>query len=147
MLMKKKTALESSHDYLGHDLGSMNHYSDVSCTPPSTSRSVTASPPRGTLTPEQRELKRQRDQARRDSKTSVRARRTMSGSYGSQSPPMSMGEFSSATAMPVYSASPSSISLLAEPVTAVSGPGYISSYSSPLPDQGQPMFPAEFSGL
>ncbi|KAI0125744.1 hypothetical protein BJ170DRAFT_445488 [Xylariales sp. AK1849] len=138
-------SLDSSTDLLGHDLGSMGHGSDASLTPPSTSRSVTASPPRGTLTPEQRELKRQRDQARRDSKTSVRARRALSTSYSSQSPPVTMAEFSTASALPIYSTSPSQISLLAEPVT-MSGSSYVPSYStSPLPDQG--MFSAPFSTL
>jgi hypothetical protein len=45
------------------------------------SRSLSSSPPRGTLTPEQRELKRQRDMARRSSKTRVRQERSSSNSY------------------------------------------------------------------
>ncbi|KAK8011757.1 hypothetical protein PG989_000017 [Apiospora arundinis] len=89
-------------DLLGHDLGSVGHGSDISLTPPSTSRSVTGSQPRGTLTPEQRELMRQRDLARRDSKASIRARRGMNGSYSSHSPPVSMNDFPQSSAMPVY---------------------------------------------
>lgn len=134
--------LESSAELLGHDLASVSHSSDASGTPPSGSRSVTSSPPRGTLTAEQRELKRQRDQARRDSKISVRARRGLSSPYSSQSPPVSMAEFSS-PALPIYTTAPSQISLLTQPVTTVAG-GYIPAYlSSPLPDQ----FPAQFSTL
>ncbi|KAI0011280.1 hypothetical protein F4779DRAFT_615749 [Xylariaceae sp. FL0662B] len=139
--------LDSGSDLLGHDLSSVGHSSDASLTPPSGSRSLTSSPPRPTLTPEQRELKRQRDQARRDSKSSVRARRAMSTYSSSQSPPMSLHEFSSASPMPVYTTAPSQISLLAEPVTTMSS-SYIPSYStSPLPDHGNsnmfsPQFPA-----
>lgn len=134
--------LDANVDLLGHDLGSMSHGSDVSLTPPTSSRSITASPPRGPLTPEARELKRQRDQARRDSKNSVRARRAMStASFSSNSPPMTMAEFSGAPALPIYSTSPSQISLLAEPVTTVPGSSYIPSYStSPLPETGPSMF-------
>ncbi|KAI6088005.1 hypothetical protein F4821DRAFT_258462 [Hypoxylon rubiginosum] len=140
--------LDSGHDLLGHDLNSIGHGSDASLTPPSGSRSITSSPPRFTLTPEQRELKRQRDQARRDSKTSVRARRAMSNySSASQSPPMSMHEFSSASPVPVYTTAPSQISLLAEPATTLAS-SYMPSYStSPLPDHGSPMFTPQFSSL
>ncbi|KAI1128254.1 hypothetical protein F5Y10DRAFT_178362 [Nemania abortiva] len=132
--------LESSPELLSHDISSVGHGSDISSlTPPSGSRSLTSSPPRPILTPEQRELKRQRDQARRDSKTSARVRRGMSGnSYPptAQSPPVAMHDFSSASPMPIYTTAPSQISLLAEPVTTV-GPSYMPSYStSPLPDHG-----------
>ncbi|KAK7970798.1 hypothetical protein PG988_009871 [Apiospora saccharicola] len=138
---------DAGQDLLGHDLGSVSHGSDASLTPPSTSRSVTASPPRGTLTPEQRELKRQRDLARRDSKASLRARRGMSGSYASHSPPVSMNDFTPSSTLPVYTTSPSQISLLAEPVTTMPGTGYIPSYSSPLPEPSHSMFAGNFSSL
>ncbi|KAH9908720.1 hypothetical protein F4778DRAFT_718412 [Xylariomycetidae sp. FL2044] len=141
--------LDSSSDYLGHDLASVGHSSDASMTPPSGSRSLTSSPPRPILTPEQRELKRQRDQARRDSKASVRARRAMSNySSSSQSPPASISEFSSASPVPVYTTAPSQISLLAEPVTTVGGSSYIPSYSSSLSDHSNSsMFSPQFSPL
>ncbi|KAI0549112.1 hypothetical protein F4679DRAFT_280436 [Xylaria curta] len=139
--------LESSPELLSHEVSSVGHGSDISSlTPPSGSRSLTSSSPRPILTPEQRELKRQRDQARRDSKTSTRVRRGMSNnSYPpatAQSPPVTIHDFSSAPAMPIYTTAPSQISLLAEPVTTV-GPSYMSSYStSPLPDHGNSqMFP------
>lgn len=45
---------------------------------PMYARSLSSSPPRASLTPEQRELKRQRDHARRDSKTRVRRERSTS---------------------------------------------------------------------
>ncbi|KAI1352226.1 hypothetical protein F5Y01DRAFT_324421 [Xylaria sp. FL0043] len=145
--------LEASPEMLSHDIPSVGHGSDISSLtpPPSGSRSLTSSPPRPILTPEQRELKRQRDQARRDSKTSVRVRRGMSNnaySAAAQSPPVTMHEFSSASPMPIYTTAPSQISLLAEPVTTV-GPSYMSSYStSPLPDQGNSqMFTPHYSPL
>ncbi|KAI2624367.1 hypothetical protein GGR54DRAFT_573005 [Hypoxylon sp. NC1633] len=141
--------LDAGSDLLGHDLSSIGHGSDASLTPPSGSRSLTSSPPRFSLTPEQRELKRQRDQARRDSKTTARARRAMSTySSASQSPPVSMHEFSSASPVPVYTTAPSQISLLAEPASTMSG-SYMPSYStSPLPDHGgSAMFTPQFSSL
>ncbi|KAI1116843.1 hypothetical protein F5Y14DRAFT_448639 [Nemania sp. NC0429] len=144
--------LESSPELLSHDISSVAHGSDISSlTPPSGSRSLTSSPPRPILTPEQRELKRQRDQARRDSKTNARVRRGMSNnSYSpvAQSPPVAMHDYSSTSAMPIYTTAPSQISLLAEPVTTV-GPSYMSSYStSPLPDHGNSqMFSSHYSPL
>ncbi|CAJ2513809.1 Uu.00g019280.m01.CDS01 [Anthostomella pinea] len=144
------SSLDSGSDLLGHDLSSVDHGSDPSLSPP-TSRSPTSSPPRPILTPEQRELKRQRDQARRDSKSSHRAHRAMSThsySSASQSPPVTMSEFSTSP-MPVYTTAPSQISLLAEPVTTMSGHSYIPSYSaSPLPEHGNShMFSPHFSSL
>ncbi|KAI1491391.1 hypothetical protein F5X96DRAFT_693421 [Biscogniauxia mediterranea] len=145
------SGLDPTTDLLGHDLSSVGHGSDASLTPPSNPRSLTSSPPRPILTPEQRELKRQRDQARRDSKSSVRARRGMSSSYSSasQSPPVTMSEFAASSPMPVYTTAPSQISLLAEPVTTLPGHSYIPSYSpSPLPDHGNSgMFSPPFSSL
>ncbi|KAK3337092.1 hypothetical protein B0T19DRAFT_60243 [Cercophora scortea] len=124
--------LESGSGLLGHDMG---HYgSEASMTPPSGSRSVTASPPRGTLTPEQRELKRQRDQARHDSKMHIRGRRTGSGSSSVYSPPVSLADLSSgSSSMPIYTTAPAGISLLAEPPTSQ----YLPSFSPPVPEHSQ----------
>jgi hypothetical protein len=114
-----------------HDLGPYG--SDASLTPPSGSRSVTASPPRTNLTAEQRELKRQRDQARHNSKMQVRGRRTDSGS-SVYSPPVTLSDMTTgASSMPVYTTAPSQISLLAEP----SAPHYLPPFSPPLQDQNQ----------
>ncbi|KAL0939360.1 uncharacterized protein CTRU02_205970 [Colletotrichum truncatum] len=137
---------ESSGTLLGHNLASLGSASDASLTPPSGSRSVTASPPRGVLTPEQRELKKQRDQARRDSKASARGRRTGSNPY-IHSPPLSMPDVSSTMGVPVYTTAPAPISLLAEPTTTMGASSYLPSYSPPLSDHGYqngypPMAPA-----
>ena len=116
-----------------HDL---NPYgSDASLTPPSGSRSVTASPPRTTLTAEQRELKRQRDQARHNSKMQARGRRADSGASSVYSPPVTLADMTTgASSMPIYTTAPSQISLLAEP----SAPHYLPPFSPPLQDQNQP---------
>ena len=107
--------------------------SDASLTPPSGSRSVTASPPR-TLTAEQRELKRQRDQARHSSKVHARTRRTDSASSSVYSPPVTLADMSSGvSSMPVYTTAPSQISLLAEPAA----PQYLPPFSPPLSDPQQ----------
>lgn len=132
--------VEQGNGLLGPDLG---HYgSEASLTPPSGSRSVTASPPRSSLTPEQRELKRQRDQARHNSKMHVRGRRTGSGSSSVYSPPPTLADLSTgAPSMPIYTTAPSQISLLAEPPTTQ----YLPSFSSPIPDHGQAnMFPGHY---
>lgn len=50
---------------------------------PVYARSLSSSPPRGSLTPEQRELKRQRDFLRRDSKTRIRRDRSASNQSNS----------------------------------------------------------------
>ncbi len=132
--------VEQGNGLLGQDLG---HYaSDASLTPPSGSRSVTASPPRSGLTPEQRELKRQRDQARHNSKMQARVRRTGSGSSSVYSPPVSLADLTTGTSsMPVYTTAPAQISLLAEPPTTQ----YLPSFSSPIPDHSQQsMFPGHY---
>lgn len=46
-------------------------------------RSIPSSPPKGTLTPEQKELKRQRDHARRETKTQMRRERSTSNTSNS----------------------------------------------------------------
>jgi len=60
--------------------GNLNPYEDNKFMP-MYARSISSSPPRGTLTPEQRELKRQRDLSRRDSKVQVRRDRSTSNPY------------------------------------------------------------------
>ncbi|KXH29386.1 hypothetical protein CNYM01_14227 [Colletotrichum nymphaeae SA-01] len=127
---------EASGSLLGHNLSSLgHHHQDASLTPPSGSRSVTASPPRGTLTPEQRELKKQRDMARRDSKASQRVHRAGSNPY-IHSPPLSLPDVSSTMGVPVYTTAPAPISLLAEPATSMGSSSYLPSYSPPLSDHG-----------
>lgn len=131
---------------LGQD---MSHYApESSLSPPMHSRSATSSPPR--MSAEQRELKRQREQARRDSKLSARIQRA--GSQGSHSgyevssPPPNQGEFahtSSMSSMPVYTTAPTDISLLTEPTT-LAPQMVLPSYSPPLPSSNQMGFPSPY---
>lgn len=127
-------AMENAN-LLAHNLAS--YASDVSLSPPTGSKSVTASPPRGILTAEQRELKRQRDQARRDSKMSQRQMRadSRSSSYA-HSPPITMADLATgASSLPVYGTAPSQISPLSEPVSTVAPQQYMQPYSPPLESQ------------
>lgn len=127
--------MESGSGLMPPELGHHHHYgSDASLTPPSGSRSVTASPPRTTLTAEQRELKRQRDQARHNSKLQARTRRTDSASSSVYSPPVTLADMTTASSsMPVYTTAPSQISLLTEPAA----PQYLPAFSPPLQEQNQ----------
>jgi len=103
---------------------------------PVYARSLSSSPPRGNLTPEQRELKRQRDTARRDSKTKIRRDRSTSNPYiVSQhgSPNLVPGQVSE------YTSSISPSPLLSQASPAMSN----SSFLAPFPTQtgvdgGQP---------
>lgn len=129
---------------LAHDFAS--YVSDVSLSPRTGSRSTTASPPRGILTAEQRELKRQRDQARRDSKMSQRQQRAHSSSSSYvQSPPISMADIrTGASSLPIYTTAPSQISALSAPVSTVAPQQYMPSYSPPLESQSS-MFSQQYS--
>jgi hypothetical protein len=133
-----------SANLLGHNLGSYG--SDVSLTPPSAPRSVTSSPPRGILTAEQRELKRQRDQARRDTKISQRQRRADSGASSYvHSPPVTMADLTTgASSLPIYTTAPSQISVLAQPVSTLAPQQYLPSYSPPMESQAN-MFSSQYS--
>ncbi|KAH8837380.1 hypothetical protein MCOR07_011752 [Pyricularia oryzae] len=126
----------SSYSWSGHQLG---HYgSEASLTPPSGTSSVTASPPRN-MSAEQRELKRQQDQARRNSKNAARMRRAGSGSTYGQSPPVSLAELATPASLPVYTTGPTQISLLAEPPTSLTSAASYSlpTYSTSLPSDPQ----------
>ncbi|KAL8303512.1 hypothetical protein RB600_007119 [Gaeumannomyces tritici] len=133
----------NNNGLLGHDLSSYG--SEASLTPPSGTSSVTASPPRN-MSAEQRELRRQRDQARRDTKKAVRIRRATGSSYGG-SPPVSMVDMASPTNLPVYTTGPTQISLLTEPTTLASTSSYsMPTYATSLPTdpQTQPLFSAPY---
>ncbi|KAH7030975.1 uncharacterized protein B0I36DRAFT_117139 [Microdochium trichocladiopsis] len=139
--------LDPNADFLNNDFCSVGPSSDGGLSSSSAdSRSITSSPPHPTLTAEQRELKRQRDMARRDSKTSVRAHRAMSDFRASQSPPMSMNEYNPANNLPIYTTVQPPLSLLSEPVTTLPGVStYMPSYTSPpLSDQQSAMFTSSY---
>lgn len=134
-----------SANMLGNELNS--YASDVSLTSPGHSRSGTASPPRGLISAEQRELKRQRDQARRGAKISQRQSRADSGSSSTyvNSPPVTMADLTTgASSLPIYTTAPSQISVLAEPVSTIAPQQYMPSYSPPLESQSN-MFASQYS--
>ncbi|KXJ92322.1 hypothetical protein Micbo1qcDRAFT_61232 [Microdochium bolleyi] len=144
--------LDLNANFLDNSLCSVGPSSDAGMTSSSVdSRSITSSPPYPRLTAEQRELKRQRDMARRDSKASVRSHRAMSDYRASQSPPLPIHEFNVGPSMAVYTSSQPQLSLLPEPVTTLPGVStYLpSSYtaSPPLSDQQAAMFPASYDYL
>lgn len=62
--------------------GQLSPYDELKPSP-IYARALSDSPPRASLTPEQRELKRQRDHARRDTKTRQRRERSLSNPYAS----------------------------------------------------------------
>ncbi|KAL2266605.1 hypothetical protein VTJ83DRAFT_5957 [Remersonia thermophila] len=134
--------MHSGNSLLPPDLQS--YASEASLSPPCGSRAGTASPPRIVLTPEQRELKRQRDQARHQSKLQARSRRAESASssvYSAASTPLS-DMTTASPSMPVYTTAPAPLSLLTEP----SAPHFLPSYSPALSDQSQSsVYPSSYS--
>jgi len=109
---------------------------------PVYARSLSSSPPRGTLTPEQRELKRQRDHARRDSKTRVRRERSTSNPYvvsQRTSPdllPRTLPEYTTnLTPSPLLSSGPLPQQPQGSP--ALSSSSYLTPYSPQLGENGQ----------
>jgi len=106
---------------------------------PMYARSISDSPPRANLTPEQRELKRQRDFARRDSKVRMRRDRSTSNPYTlspKPSPEMlsrSLSEFSNTLApSPLLSQGSQGSPNLSN----ISSPAYLSGYTPNLSDAG-----------
>ena len=128
----------------GMTSGQLTPYDDPKLMP-IYARSISSSPPRASLTPEQRELKRQRNHARRDSKSRIRRDRSLSSPYSTSqrtSPNLlarSLTEFPSALA-------PSP--LLSHGSPSLSNSTYLAApYSSSLmPDQAPPdMYGTMFS--
>ena len=118
--------------------------SDPSLTPPSEPRSLTGSPQRAPISID-RDLKRERSLARRDSKLASRMRRMDSSS---SPPPVHMGDVSGAMHMPIYSTAPSSMPMLAEAHNALQGQGYLPQYGSPMhhgPHSSQMFSPPQYS--
>lgn len=110
---------------------------------PVYSRSLSSSPPRANLTPEQRELKRQRDHARRDSKTQLRRERSASNTSNRSNPyiasqngspdllPRTLPEYASnLTPSPLLSQG----SLQSSP--ALGSNSFLAPYSPPLNEHG-----------
>lgn len=108
--------------------------SESSVSPQSVPKTLPNSPSRSILTPEQRELKKQRDRARRDSRVSTRMHRASGSSYMG-SPPMTMSDVTSALALPIYTTAPPAISLLSEPASSLNDAPYLPPYSPNMQEQ------------
>lgn len=108
-------------------------------------RSVSSSPPRVSLTPEQRELKRQRDHARRDTKERMRRERSTSNPYTASpraSPEMltrSLSEYSNTLAPSPLLSQQGSPSL-----SNISSPAYLAPFTPQMSDNGADMYGGVF---
>lgn len=122
----------SGSSLLSPGLSSMGHVSPQS-------RSVTSSPPRFTLSTDQREVKRQSDRARRDSRIVSRMRRANSNSYvDSSSSTMGLPSTTGAMSIPTYTTAPAPVTLMSDTPTSMSSSTYLQSYSPTLEDQQPP---------
>ncbi|KAG9248448.1 hypothetical protein BJ878DRAFT_488344 [Calycina marina] len=116
---------------------------------PLYARSISSSPPRGNLTPEQRELKRQRELARRDSKVRMRRDRSISNPYTSSpipSPEMmsrTLSEYSNQNLAPSPHLSQGSQG--SPNMSAMGSPNYLSSFTPQIGDSSNDMFGNSFS--
>ncbi|CAG9970787.1 unnamed protein product [Clonostachys byssicola] len=137
------------HDHiLEADFTSMHSASDPSLTPPSIASSITSSPPRTAFTTEQREMKRQQDRVRRDSRLVSRLRRVSSQPSYLESPPLSIADVTSSMELPTaYTSAAAPMSLLTEPAGPLTTQSYLPPYSPPLPEaaQASPMFPSPYA--
>ncbi|PHH83803.1 hypothetical protein CDD83_2925 [Cordyceps sp. RAO-2017] len=127
----------SGSSVFGNDLNNMIVGSEPSLTPPSETRSLASSPSRGSWTPAQAELKRQRDRARRDMKLSSRIQRANSNPYA-PSPPMSLGDVTGSVNMSNYTTAPPAMPIISTPpaTTTMNAPPFLPSYNPTVPDQG-----------
>ncbi|KAI9903050.1 hypothetical protein N3K66_002402 [Trichothecium roseum] len=135
---------------VGSEISSLPAASDPSLTPPTSASSLTSSPPRSSFSEEQRELKRQRDRARRDSRLASRLRRVSSQtSYMDSPPPMTIPDVTSAMDMPTFSSASAPMSLLTEPVTAPMSQSYMQPYSPPMHDgsHASQVFPTQYQSM
>ncbi|WKT39054.1 hypothetical protein QSH57_000873 [Fusarium oxysporum f. sp. vasinfectum] len=105
-------------------------------------------PPRLSLSADQREVKRQSDRARRDSRLVNRMRRANSNSYVDSSP-SALGLATTTTAMNIsaYTTAPAPVTLMSDTPTTMSSSTYLQSYSPSLEDhqpQSAPVYPTSY---
>ncbi|KAF4980820.1 hypothetical protein FZEAL_3258 [Fusarium zealandicum] len=126
----------SGNTMLRSGLSTMGQVSGNSLTPPPQSRSLTSSPPRLSLTADQREMKRHQDKARRDTRLVSRVRRASSNPYV-DSPPSAMTLSSATTTMslPAYTTASAPVNLMGEPATTMGSSTYLQSYSPAMEEQ------------
>jgi hypothetical protein len=125
----------SGSSLLSPGLSSMGHVSPQS-------RSVTSSPPRFTLSTDQREVKRQSDRARRDSRLVNRMHRANSNPYAdSSSSAMGLPSTTATMSLPAYTTAPAPVTLMSDTSPSMSSSTYLQSYSPTLEDQQPPSAP------
>lgn len=113
--------------------GSLAPYQEEPKLMPIYPRSLSSSPPRANLTVEQREMKRQRDQARRDSKTRMRRDRSDSNPYiVSHNPSPDLLPRS----LPGYQNTLSPPPLLSQGSPTIGNSAYLAPYSPQMSDPG-----------
>ncbi|RGP65637.1 hypothetical protein FLONG3_9140 [Fusarium longipes] len=131
----------SGSSLLSPGLSSMGHVSPQS-------RSVTSSPPRFTLSTDQREVKRQSDRARRDSRLVNRMHRANSNSYAdSSSSSMGLPSTTATMSIPAYTTAPAPVTLMSDTSTSMSSSTYLQSYSPTLEEQqasSAPVYPTTY---
>jgi hypothetical protein len=131
-------------------MGSLSSYDDPKLMP-MYARSISSSPPRGSLTPEQRELKRQRDHARRDTKERMRRDRSTSNPYTvspKASPEMvsrSLSEYSNTLAPSPLLSQGSQGSPNLSNISNISSPAYLAPYTPQMSDAGSEMYGPVFT--
>ncbi|CAJ0546104.1 Ff.00g095770.m01.CDS01 [Fusarium sp. VM40] len=128
----------SSSSMLSPGLSSMGHASGNSLTPPPQSRSVTSSPPRLSLSADQREVKRQSDRVRRDSRLVNRMRRSNSNPYAESQSSMGLPSVTDAMNISAYSTAPAPVTLMSDTPTTMSSSTYLQSYSPASLEDQQP---------
>lgn len=133
--------------YQNQHLGPMRNYGESHGLAAFSTRSLSSSPPGNLFNAEQRELKRQRDAARRSNKTRMRREKSETGSYTTSivnTPEMVPGGLVS------YSSSVPPLSLAAEVPSNISPQGYIAPYqasyaSSMRSNSGHEMYSSDYT--
>lgn len=117
--------MDMNEQFVNQDVASLDPFSISASLSPYT-KSLTSSPPPPLFSPEQRELKRQRDLARRDSKTQKRRERAMSNPYQSS-------QHSTPDLLPRVLANNFSSTMAQQSMTAQSSPTFSNTgYMAPL---------------
>ncbi|RBR09157.1 uncharacterized protein FIESC28_10007 [Fusarium coffeatum] len=105
----------------------------------SQSRSVTSAPPRFSLSTDEREVKRQSDRARRDSRLVDRMRRSTSSPYVDSFPlATALPSTTRSMATPAHTSAPAPATLVNDTPTLMNNWTYLQSYSPSLEDRQPP---------
>lgn len=117
--------MDMNEQFVNQDMASLDPF-NISASASPYAKSVTSSPPPPLFSPEQREIKRQRDLARRDSKTQKRRERAMSNPYQSS-------QYTTPDLLPKVLANNFSSTMAQQSMTAQSSPTFSNTgYMPPL---------------